>query len=104
MSNKKQLAGIKGEDLAASFLRKKGYTIIDRNFHARGGEIDIIALESNTLVFIEVKARSTSQFGSPLEAITKWKLNSIIRTAQFYKVTHPQLPNSMRIDAVAINL
>ncbi len=104
MLTNKQLSGIKGEDLACEFLRKKGYKIIERNFRARGGEIDIIALDCETLVFIEVKARSTSEFGSPLEAITTWKLKSIVKTAQFYKLKNPKLPEALRIDAVAITL
>lgn len=102
MLNRKQLSGIKGENHAVNFLKKHGYQIIERNFRSRAGEIDIIALESQTLVFIEVKARSTSEFGSPLDAITPWKLNSIIRTAEFYKLKHPKLPDSLRVDAVAI--
>jgi putative endonuclease len=104
MKNHKQLSGLKGEDLAEEFLRKKGYQIIERNFRAKGGEIDIVAIEADTLVFIEVKARSTNEFGSPLEAITYWKLKSLIRTAQFYKLKKPKLPEAMRVDAVSITL
>ncbi len=104
MLTNKQIAGAKGEDLAVSFLRKKGYKIIERNFRMRGGEIDIIAIDDDTLVFIEVKARSTTEFGSPLEAITYWKMNSLIKTAQFYKNKNPRLPQALRIDAVAITL
>jgi len=104
MITSKQLSGNKGEDLAVQFLRKKGYKIIDRNFSIRGGEIDIIALDGQTLVFIEVKARSSKQFGSPLEAITPRKMSSLIKTAYFYKSKNPRLPESLRIDAVAITL
>lgn len=104
MFTRKQISGIKGEELAVQFLLKKGYRIIDRNFRIRGGEIDIVALDGDTLAFIEVKARSTSEFGSPLEAITSWKLKSLIKTAHFYILKHPKLPSLMRIDAVAITL
>lgn len=104
MFTSKQISGIKGEDLAASYLSKKGYKIIKRNFRARGGEIDIIAKDGDTLVFIEVKARSTDEFGSPLEAITYRKMKSLIKTAEFYKIKNPNLPELMRIDAVAISL
>lgn len=102
--NNNRVSGINGEELAASFLQKKGYKIIERNFRSRGGEIDIIAQEGDSLVFIEVKARSTDEFGSPLEAVTRWKMKSLIKTAQFYKLKHPKLPELMRIDAVAITL
>jgi putative endonuclease len=104
MLNQKQLSGIRGEDLASDLLIQKGYKILQRNFRLRIGEIDIIALDGDTLAFIEVKTRKSSQFGSPLEAITRSKLQSIIRTAQVYKLSHPQLPETMRIDAVAITI
>lgn len=98
----------KGEDLAVEFLRKKGYKIIDRNFRRGYGEIDIIAIEDlgkeKTLIFVEVKTRSSTKFGSPFEAILFWKLKSLVRTAQFYKLIHSNLPDSLRIDAVAVTL
>ncbi len=96
--------GKKGEDEACIFLEKKGYKVIERNFRGKNGEIDIIALEQNVLVFIEVKTRTSSQFGTPFEAITHWKLEALIRTAQFYKAFHQNVPNQMRIDAIAVVL
>lgn len=95
---------IRGENLASDYLTKKGYKILERNFRKRYGEIDIVALDRDTLVFIEVKTRRSSQFGSPLEAITPWKLKSVIKTAYFYKLTHPKLPERLRIDAVSVKL
>lgn len=96
--------GKKGELLAAKYLEKQGYRILVLNFKERYGEIDIIAIDRDTLVFIEVKTRKSSEFGSPLEAITPWKLRSVIKTAQFYKLTHKNLPDLMRIDGVGIKL
>lgn len=96
--------GDKGEKLALEFLKKRGYRIIGRNFHSRVGEIDIIALEGNTLVFIEVKTRWSKKFGSPQEAVTPRKLHSIAKTANYYKILHPNLPDEMRIDVLAIKL
>ncbi len=93
-----------GEDVACKFLEKQGFKIIERNFRKSYGEIDIIAIERDTLVFIEVKTRITSEFGTPLDAITPWKLKTLVKTAQFYKLTHPKLPESLRIDAVSIRL
>ena len=97
-----------GEDKACEYLKKLGFKIIDRNFRKGYGEIDIIAIDSNekekVLVFIEVKTRSSNSYGSPLEAITYWKLKSLIKTAQFYKLTHRNLPENLRIDAVAVIL
>lgn len=62
------------EDFAVSLLQGKGYKIIDRNFHSRFGEIDIIAEENETLIFVEVKARWSPKFGVPEEAVTPQKL------------------------------
>lgn len=92
----------KGEDLACEYLKKKGYKIIERNFRKSYGEIDIIAIYRNILVFIEVKTRTNDKFGSPLESITQRKLRLLTRTAQVYKSFHPTLPDSLRIDGIAI--
>lgn len=99
-----------GEQLAVEYLKKQGFKILERNFRIRGGEIDIIALDPSagsgqvTLVFIEVKTRRSSEFGTPFEAITPWKLRALIKTAQFYSIKNPNLPELMRIDAVGIVL
>lgn len=103
-----QFVGKHGEELASKFLEKKGYKIIERNFKKRYEEIDIIAIEDSgkekTLVFIEVKTRTSSEYGSPLEAISYWKLKSLTKAAQYYKLTHKNLPDGMRIDAVSVKL
>ncbi len=93
-----------GEGKACEYLRKNGYKIIERNFRKGYGEIDIVAICKDTLVFVEVKTRTSNSFGSPLEAITYWKLKTLIKTAQYYKMTHPKLPDSLRIDAVSVIL
>lgn len=98
-----------GEDKACEYLRKLGFKIIERNFRKGYGEIDIVAIEESkkdgkVLVFVEVKTRTSSQFGTPLASITYWKLKSLIKTAQYYKMTHYNLPESLRIDAVAVIL
>ena len=103
MENKRS-KGVIGEELAVKSLKKNGYKILERNFHSRTGEIDIIALDSRTLVFVEVKTRWSKAFGNPSEAVTPWKLKSIIKTCQYYKLLHPKLPDAMRIDVVAIDI
>lgn len=106
--NNKILLGKLGEEKASKFLEKQGYKIIERNFKKRYEEIDIIAIDSSekspVLVFIEVKTRTSSKFGSPLEAITYWKLKSLIKAAQYYKLTHRNLPDGLRIDAISVKL
>lgn len=96
--------GSSGEDLAISYLKKHGYRILERNFHSRVGEIDIIAKDGQVLVFVEVKTRWSKKFGNPQEAVTPWKLQSIIKTANYYKLLHPELPDAMRIDVVAVDI
>ncbi|MBP9719182.1 MAG: YraN family protein [Candidatus Levybacteria bacterium] len=97
-----------GEDLACEYLLKNNYTIVERNFHAKGGEIDIIAIETaknqKTLCFIEVKTRTTLAFGTPFEAISFWKLKAMQKTAIYYTILHKSLPKALRLDAVGVIL
>ena len=100
----KQLLGNKGEDLAVSYLQKHGYRIIARNFKARYGELDIIATQDNVLVFVEVKTRVGHQYGTPEEAITPRKLREVVKTAQYFSMLHEELPQSLRVDVIGIEL
>ena len=96
--------GVLGEDTACNFLKNHGYKILERNFRQKYEEIDIIALQKDTLVFIEVKTRKSNTFGSPFESIAPWKLRHLTQLAQYYHVLHPNLPENMRIDAIGIVL
>ena len=98
-----QTVGKEGEDLACNFLKKNGYRIIEQNFKKKHGDIDIVALDGDTLVFVEVKARRSKQYGPAAEAITPWKIKMLIQSAHLYKMFHPKLPESLRIDVVAID-
>jgi putative endonuclease len=95
---------VAGEDLACEFLKKKGYKIIERNFRKGYGEIDIICVKDNVLIFVEVKTRTSNKFGTPFEAISYFKLKSLLKTAEFYKVLNPRLPDALRIDAISVLL
>ena len=94
--------GQKGENLATSFLTSSGYQIIERNFRTKIGEIDIIALNEKCLVFIEVKTRYSLEFGYPEEAVTQSKIATITKVGEYYSKLHPDLPQSLRIDVLAI--
>lgn len=96
--------GTQGEDYAVKLLRAKGYKILTRNFRSKFGEIDIVAQEGDTLVFIEVKTRWSDKFGAPEEAVTSRKLFKIKKTAEYFSLTHPTLPKKLRIDVVAIEI
>jgi len=100
---------ILGEDKACEYLKKLGFKIIEKNFRKGYGEIDIVAIDSSeksgqVLVFVEVKTRTSNRFGTPLDSINYWKLKSLIKTAQYYKMTHRNLPESLRIDAISVIL
>ena len=96
-------SGKRGERIAALYLQKQGYKILEMNFKARYGEIDIIARDKDTLVFVEVKTRKNYKYGRPEEAIDLRKLRMIIQTGEYYKMLHPELPELLRIDVVAVD-
>ncbi|MEK7581165.1 MAG: YraN family protein [Patescibacteria group bacterium] len=100
----KTALGKYGEDLAGAYLTKLGYKIIERNFRIRGGEIDIIATDVNTLVYVEVKTRSTHQFGLPEESVNYYKLKFMERASKFYRLQRKNLPELERIDVVSVDL
>lgn len=77
-----------GEDIAAKFLRKKGYKILDRNYSCRFGEMDIIACKGEFLVFVEVKTRKNGEHGLPREFVTAAKQARLLRTAEHYLMEH----------------
>lgn len=91
-----------GEEIAARYLSAHGYKIIEMNFYKRWGEIDIVAVEDNVLVFVEVKSHMEDNPVTPVESITPWKLKALKRTCLFYKASHPKLPEALRIDFVGI--
>ena len=96
--------GKKGEELACEYLAKQGYKILEKNKRfSRFSEIDIIALDKNTLVFCEVKTRKTTICGSPFEAITKSKYQNIKKGIFFYLQENPNY-KSFRVDAIGIVL
>ncbi len=98
----KAFVGKKGEDLAAEFLKAAGYDILIRNYRCVFGEIDIIAEESACLVFVEVKARASSRYGSPKAAITERKKKQISRTALEFINRKKLSGQRARFDVVAI--
>ena len=95
--------GTIGEEIAAKYLSENGYRIIKTNYRAgRIGEIDIIAADKDTLCFIEVKARSSTLYGTPAEAVTRSKQNSIIRLAKVYLSNTHSFDQNVRFDVIEI--
>ncbi len=99
-----KILGKIGEEIAAEYLQSQGLRIIERNFSKRYTELDIVADDKNTLVFVEVKTRIGTKFGLPEEAITPWKLKTLVRSAHYYNLLHPQHQGPMRIDVVSLIL
>jgi putative endonuclease len=93
-----------GEKLAQKFLKKRGYHILETNFHCREGEIDIVAQQKDYLVFIEVRTKSNLDFGTPEESITQSKKEKLVSLALTYINDHQNLPSLWRIDVVAIEI
>ncbi|GAB4534571.1 MAG: YraN family protein [Thermodesulfovibrionia bacterium] len=94
--------GRKGEEIALRFLRKNGYKIVDRNYRTPIGEIDIIAKDEDTLVFIEVKTREGRGYGQPFEAVDKRKRQKIADVASLYLKRFRDIP-PCRFDVVSIS-
>lgn len=98
----KDVLGRRGEQLAAEHLRRAGYGILDLNWRCAQGEIDIVARIGVETVFVEVKTRSSTAFGHPLEAITAAKLARLRRLAAAWCEEHPGDHARIRIDAIAV--
>lgn len=94
--------GKQGEKKALDFLKKKKYTIVATNYRTKLGEIDIIATDNDQLVFVEVKTRSSDQFGTPAESITKSKIEKILKAALIYMKESKKQDQAYRIDAVEV--
>lgn len=99
-----QRTGVQGEKLAVAFLLGKGYRIVDRNFSCKGGEIDIIARDSKTLVFVEVKTRRSASYGVPQLAVTAFKQRQIMKASLTWLSSHRSHDTPARFDVIAIIL
>ena len=100
--DKRQALGKRGEDLACEELTRRGYTIVDRRFRTRCGELDIVARDADVLVFVEVKARTGRNFGTPLESITWQKRQRLSAMAEAYLCARRLAGSACRFDVVAI--
>lgn len=100
--NNRHHLGITGEQLAQNFLAKKGYRILTTNYRSRYGEIDIVCLDGETVVFVEVKTRSSEKFGTPTEAVTFRKRTRLRQLAQMYLITHNLETYPVRFDVLSL--
>jgi putative endonuclease len=100
----RQSLGKLGEDLACAELSRRGYAILARRYRTRFGEIDIIALDQDTTVFVEVKARDGERFGSGADAVTWWKQRRVAGMAVDYLARHRLHDQPCRFDVVAVDV
>jgi putative endonuclease len=98
----KDALGRQGEQLAAEFLETAGLVILDRNYRCAEGELDIVAMDQRVLVACEVKTRSSSAYGSPIEAITSSKLRRLRRLAVRWVRSHGLIFDELRVDVVSV--
>ena len=103
MTMQRQALGKSGEDLAVEELERRGYAILDRRYRTRHGEIDVVARDGECIVFVEVKARRTAEFGRAAEAVTPAKQRRLASMATDYLARHHLHLSPCRFDVVAID-
>jgi putative endonuclease len=103
MTMRRQALGKRGEDLAAAELERRGYAILARRYRTRHGEIDIVARDGGTIVFVEVKVKESAEFGTAAEAVTVRKQRRIVSMAVDYLARHRLAGHPCRFDVVAID-
>lgn len=104
MTLKRKTIGINGEEIAAAFLKKKGCKILKKNYRCYFGEVDIVALCHDTLCFVEVKTRTSHQFGTPQESVIPAKQKKLSKIALEYIQKHKLEEKKARFDIIAVNL
>jgi putative endonuclease len=100
--NSKLNSGKEAEGLAAAYLKKRGFKIIEKNYRTKLGEIDIIGKDKDCICFIEVRSRNTDNFGTPEDSITRRKQNRIMKAALFYIKKHGLEDADCRFDVVCV--
>ena len=95
--------GAAGEDLACGHLQRLGMRVLERNFRCRAGEIDVVARDGDTVVFVEVKERSGASHGEAVEAVTPVKRLRVVRAARIYAAARGLSELPLRFDVVAID-
>jgi len=98
----KQQVGQQGEDEALTYLLRQGLQLIERNFHCKGGEIDLLMQDRHTLVFVEVRKRARSEYGGAAASVTAAKQQRLIIAAQYYLQRYT-MPPPCRFDVIAID-
>ena len=102
MTQARRTVGRVAEDAAARWYEAQGYTVLDRNWRVREGELDLVVQRGRTVVFCEVKARGSDRFGTPFDAVTFGKQQRLRGLASAYLRAHPQPGCALRFDVAAV--
>ena len=102
MPDRRRALGADGEDRAAAWYEANGYTVVERNWRCRDGELDLVVRRGRELVFVEVKTRTSDRFGLPAEAVTATKQRRIRKLAGRYLADTGTTAGDLRFDVVAI--
>jgi putative endonuclease len=102
MTDRRQVTGRWGEDIAAQYLESKGYAILSRNVRSAHGEIDIVAIRDGLLVFVEVKTRRSHTFAYPEDSVTRRKQAHLLSAAEEYLQANPESGESWQFDVIAV--
>ena len=102
MTGSRQIVGRRGEQLARRHLESRGYVVLEANYRVRAGEIDLVTEKAGALVFVEVRSRTESGFGTPEESLTREKRTHLVSAAQEYLQTHEAEDRDWRIDLVSV--
>ena len=94
--------GQRAEDLACEYLSNQGLTVVERNYYIRGGELDIVALDGEMVVFVEVRSKSSQQYGLPEETISVKKRQFLYRAAEQYLTKNEWLERNCRFDVISV--
>ena len=103
MPHSRQRLGAAGEELACAELERLGYSILERNYRSRFGEIDIVAADAGTVVFVEVKTKTSSRFGDPVDEVTPQKQQQIISMGEEYYSYWCAPDTQCRFDVVSVD-
>ncbi len=99
-----QNTGRLGEEIAVSYLKSKGYVILQKNYRSHWGEIDIVAKKNSTLSFVEVKTRKSANYGKPYEAVNLSKVKKLMRPVQYFLLQNNYKEYKLSLDVISIML
>jgi putative endonuclease len=103
LNKAKIILGKEGERIAELFLKKKGYKLVERNYRCTAGELDLVMLDRRVIVFVEVKTRTGSGYGTPLEAVAVRKQKKMIYVAEFFLSAKKLSQREARFDVVGVS-